>query len=278
MGPGIAYDAASRRTKTAQMPVLYGDGGATYDSTAGRWLPVSSDQVLPDGSAYVYTREASPNEFVNEIHLVQVAAATDRIIYNQGAYDALAFRPEGVYLVHHLNGTDANQGLWRLDPATGSLKAFASGATSSWAAVAAGGAWSFSQNASRFGSSTLTRLDLSADRVTTWLTVASPAPPSEAGSKTVHAMNFDANEHPIAEVYVQGGTPEVWLVSAPGQATKLSGLALGPYMPQAGLTDTHGAWVVGSDGVYLYKDSGFQRLASGPPDWIPNYTVAGPCS
>ncbi len=276
--PGIVYDAGSQRTKTTQGPVLYGDGGATYDRANGRWVPVSSAQVLSDGSAYVYTREASPTQFVNEIHLVSVATATDRIIYNGGAYDALAYRPEGVYLVHHLNGTDASQGLWLLDPATGSVKAFTSGARASWAAIAAGGAWSFSVDGSRFGSSSLARLDLSSDTVATWLTVASPAPPGEAGSRTVHAMSFDRDGHPIVEVYVQAGTPEVWLVSAPGQATRLTGLALGPNMPQPGITDSNGAWIVGADGVYLYKGSSFQRLASAPPGWTANYTVAGPCS
>src|SRR5205823_6013998 len=73
---GTSYEIATMRYRTTQSPVLYGDSSSgTYDTAAGRWLPVAWTQVLPDGSAYAYTREASPTQSRNEIHVVDVATA-----------------------------------------------------------------------------------------------------------------------------------------------------------------------------------------------------------
>ena len=58
----------------------------------------------------------------------------------------------------------------------------------------------------------------------------------------------------------------VWLVSAPGRATRLSGLPLpADQALEFGVTDAHGVWVVGADGVYLYANSVFTRVAALPP-------------
>ena len=47
-------------------------------------------------------------------------------------------------------------------------------------------------------------------------------------------------------------------MSAPGQATKLTSLLLHPDYPlEMGITDAHGLWVVGADGVYLLNDTVF---------------------
>lgn len=259
--------------------MLYGDSGASFDRPAGRWLPVPPAQVLADGSSYVYTREASPNQAVNEIHQVNVASGSDRIIDNRGAYDAIAYRPEGVYLVHHLNGTDGANGLWLLDPVTGGLKPYPAGTQASWIAIAGGGAWSFSVDGSRFGSSSLLRLDLASNTLATWYTARSSTQPPEPGSRSVRVIGFDSEQHPIVEIYsFGGGAPEVWLVTSPSQAARLSGLKLGDFTPPPGVTDSHGAWVVGSDGVYLYRGSNFERVAATPAGWTPNYSVGGACS
>jgi len=274
----IVYDSAAQVSKTTQTPVLHGDSGATYDRAAARWLPVAPAQVLADGSAYVYTREASPNQAVNEIHLVNVATATDRIIYNQGAYDAIAYRPEGVYLAHHLNGTDAANGLWLLDPVSGSLKPYPAGAQSSWIAIAGGGAWSYSVDGNRFGSSSFARLELGSGTVATWYTASSSVQPPQSGSRVVRVIGFDRENDPIVEIYTLGGnSPEVLLLTGPSQATTVSGLTLGDYTPPPSVTDNHGAWVVGLDGVYLYGGKSFQRMAAAPPGWRPDYSVAGAC-
>jgi hypothetical protein len=274
---GMSYDATSRRTGSTQSPVLYGDGGMTYDRPYRRWLPVSWAQVLADGSAYVYTREASPTQFRNEIHLVTVATGSDRIITNQDAYHAIAYQPEGIYVDHHLNGTDASSGLWLLDPASGSLKAYPSGQQATWARIAGGAAWSYSLTGNRFGSNAFARLDLNTGNVTTWFSVASPSPP-EPGFKTIRVLGFDGSD-PLVQVYIDEHTSEIWRLSAPGQATRLPDVPLGVLSPPFSVTDTHGTWLIAGDGnVYLGSGSGFTRVAAAPSGATPGAMVAGACS
>lgn len=274
---GMPYDATSRRTGTTQSPVLYGDGGLTYDRPYRRWLPVSWPQLLPDGSAYAYTREAIPTQSRNEIHMVDVATGSDRVIYNQGAYHVISYQPEGVYLDYHLNGTDASSGLWLLDPASGSLKAYPSGQQATWARIAAGAAWSYSLTGNRFGSNAFARLDLNSGAVSTWFSVASPSPP-EPGSKTIRILGFDGSD-PLVQVYVDEHTSEVWRLSAPGKATRLPDVPLGVLTPPFSVTDTHGTWLIAGDGgVYLYGGSRFTRVAAAPGGATPGPMVAGACS
>jgi hypothetical protein len=277
-GARMLFDTGRSRVYTVQTPVLYGDSGATWDPAFRRWLPVAKAQVLSDGSAYVYTREATPTPQRNEIHLVTVATGADRVVYNQDAYDAFAYVPEGIVLMFHLNGTDGAHGLWLLDPGTGSLKAFPNGAQAWWVVMGDGGAWSYSVDGNRFGSSELARLDLASGTVATWFSVTSTPPVPLAGSRSVHVIGFDASLHPIVEVYVFGGTPEVWLAPAPAHATRLSGLSLSDFTPQLGERDSHGTWIAGADGLYLYTDAGFQRVAPNPPGWDAGYAVAGACA
>jgi hypothetical protein len=262
--------------------VLYGDSGApTYDAKYQLWLPVPAAQVLADASAYVYTRGASPTQFRNEIHLVSVATGADRVIYNDDAYHALSYEPEGIYLDYHLPATDGRHGLWLLDPTTQSLKAFPAATQGWWAAVVGGGAWSYSVDGNRFGSTSFARLDLSTGVITTWFSASSQVQPPQPGAKTVRAIGFDAALHPVVEVFVDRGTSEVWLLSGPGEATKLTGLPLLDFIPALGVTDSHGTWAVGADGVYLYVGSAFRRVADAPPFTgisVGNYTIAGACA
>jgi hypothetical protein len=275
---GMVYEAATLRTRTTKSPVLYGDSNTpTYDAAFKRWLPVLWPQVLPDGSAYVYTREATPTQFRNEIHLVTVATGSDRVISDQAAYHAIAYQPEGVYVDHHLNGTDASNGLWLIEPTTGSLTPYPAGRQATWARITAGAAWSYSVDGNRFGSSSFARLDLGTGTVTTWFSVVSAQPP-EPGSKSIRVFGFDGS-HPLVQVYVDERTSEVWLLTGPGQATRLPDLALGVLTPPVSVADSHGTWLIAGDGgVYLYSGSRFKRLATAPATTNPGYMVAGACA
>lgn len=251
--------------------------GITYDRLQKRWLPVRWAQVLPDGSAYAYAREASPTPFRNEIHVVDVATGSDRVVYNQGAYNVVAYLPDGIYVDHHLSGTDGSNGLWLLDPASGSLKAYPSGQQATWGWIAAAGAWSYSPDGNRFGSNTFERLDLATGAVETWFQVASPQPPAP-GSKSIRVLGFDGS-HPLVQVYVDDHTSEIWRLIAPGQATRLPDLALGPLSPPSSVADSHGTWLIAGDGgVYLYANAAFTRVASAPSVQGGWYIVSGTCA
>src|ERR1700737_4255851 len=249
--------------------------GTTYDWPYKRWLPVRSAQVLPDGSAYAYAREASPTPVRNEIHIVNVATGSDRVVFNQDAYHVVAYQPEGVYLDYHLNGSDASSGLWLLN-AAGSLKSYPSGRQATWGWIAAGSAWSYSVNGNRFGSNSFNRLDLSTGAVGTWFTVAAPEPPAP-GSKTIRVIGFDGS-HPLVQVYVDDQTSEIWRLSAAGQATRLPDLPLGVLSPPFSVADSHGTWLIAGDGgVYLYAGAVFKRVAAAPSAVSGWYGGSGAC-
>jgi hypothetical protein len=251
--------------------------GMTYDRPFKRWLPVSWAQVLPDGSAYAYSREASPTPFRNEIHVVDVATGGDRVVLNQDAYHVIAYRPEGVYLDYHLNGTDASTGLWLLNPTSGSLKPYPSGRQATWGWITPGSAWSYSVNGNRFGSNRFNRLDLATGAVETWFTVAAPAP-SAPESNSIRVIGFDGLR-PLVQVYVDDHTSQIWRLTAPGQAIRLPDLALGVLSPPFSITDSHGTWLIAGDsGVYLHTGSAFAKVASAPPAGNGWYVVSGSCA
>ena len=276
-GQQSGFLAISSGKYTADPNAGSSSNGMSYDRPHHRWLPVNWAQVLPDGSAYAYSKEASPTPSRNEIHIVDVSTGSDRMIYNQGSYHVIAYRPEGIYVDNHLSGTDASNGLWLLDPTSGSLKAYPAGQQATWGWIAAGAAWSYSPNGSRFGSNSFARLDLSTGAVETWFQVASPQPP-EAGSKTIRMLGFDGS-HPLVQVYVDDHTSEIWRLTAAGQATRLPDLALGPLSPPQSIADSHGTWLIAADGsVYLYANSAFTRVAIAPAVASGWYVVAGACA
>jgi hypothetical protein len=263
-------------TYTADPSAGSSSTGLSYDRPQHRWLPVSWAQVLPDGSAYAYTREASPIPSRNEIHVVDVATGTDRVIYNQGSFHVVAYQSDGIYLDNHLNGTDGSNGLWLLDPASGLLKAYPSGRQATWGWIRAGGAWSYSPDGNRFGSNSFARLDLSTGAVETWFTVAAPAPPAP-GSKTIRVIGFDGS-YPLVQVYADAPTSEIWRLTGAGQATRLPDLALGALSPPSSVADSHGTWLIAGDGgVYLYANAAFTKVASAPSLASGWYIASGTC-
>ncbi len=96
------------------------------------------------------------------------------------------------------------------------------------------------------------------------------------GPKSVRVFGFGGS-HPLVQGYVDEHTSEVWLVNAPGQATPLPDLPLGPMSPPMSVADSHRTRLLTPDSVCLYANSGFQRVASAPAGGG-FYAVAGGCS
>jgi len=263
-----------------------GGGGSTYVRAYRRWLPVPAAQVLADGSAYVYEQQLADGPY--EIHVVQVANGADKMIYHMpydNAYSVLALEPEGVYVVPIIHKSGVPSGLWLLSSTAPTLMAVPGAIAEPWQVIAGGAAWG-----GPVGEDRLDRLDLSTGVVTTWFRHAVFVPPGIGSTYGVSVVGFDRSLRPLVEVYPPIDTAasparttpvaEVWLASGQGVDIKLAGMPLPDQGDlQVGVTDSHGTWFVGADGVYLYTDAGFQRVALLPPAAgpAPNYTVAGDC-
>jgi len=293
---GVFSEDSTGRFASQQTPVLYGDNftSATYDPAYRRWLPAPPSHVLADGSAYVYELEL-PDGSAYEIHLVEVASATDRMISHMpydNAYSVIAFQPAGVYVEPILHRSGLPTGVWLLDPKTRSLTAYPNSMNSTWQTVAGGGVWG--GPGGQAGDS-LTRLDLSTGLVPIWFQHAVQGAEFEGFGYGVSLIGFDRSFigfdrsfRPVVEVFPPGpapnapqqspGAPQVWIVRAPGDASELSGIALArDHALSFGVSDPLGLWLAGADGIYVYTDSGFQRIAPLAPSPTPNYTIEGAC-
>jgi hypothetical protein len=282
----IPYDETMGGYTTGQTPVLKGDSSGYFDSSYRRWIPAPAEHVLPDGSAYVYEVEiADPHAY--EIHLVKVATGADRVVFHMSydnGYSLIAFRPEGIYLQPILHRSGLPSGIWLFDLLTASLNAVPNSQDGTWLTITNGGAWG-GPGGTAGGS--LQQLDVRTGSVTTWFTHPVQGAVFEGYGYGVSLLGFDGASHPIVQVFPPGnatppdqtpGQPEVWLVSSPGQATRLSAIALiSDRALSPGMSDAHGLWLVGKDGIYLYNDSRFQRVAPLGSPASPNYSLGGTC-
>ena len=277
-GAGASQNGFIAVPSGAFTPDSTGDGG-TYDWAYRGWVPTLRSYLLADGSAYVDEQQASDGHY--EIHLVQVASRADKVILQMpydNAYSILALQPEGIYLVPLLHRSGVPQGLWLLSSTTATITEIPGAGNLAWRQIDGGGAWG-----SPVGVDRLDRLDLSTGVVTTWFQHPVQPPIGIGSGYGPDMVAFDRSHRPLVELYppVESGTnpiPELWLVSGPDQATKLTGMPLSDRFLTAGTTDSHGTWLVGSDGFYLFTDAGFKRAAPMPPGPVGEFQLAGGCS
>lgn len=263
-------------------PTVTADSG-TYDWPYKRWLPVGMAQVLPDGSAYVYETELTDSY---EIHLVQVATGADQMVFHMpydNAYQILAFQPEGIYVYPIMHRSGLASGLWLLDPTKATLKSLPTSMDGTWQLVSGGAAWG---GPGGMAGESLVRLDLATGALTTWFQHTVQGAVFEGMGYGVSVIGFDASGRPLVEVFppfdlraspAPNPKPEVWLVSSPGQASRVLGLPVPQQGGATGVRDSHGLWVEGRDGVYLYADGSFRKVAPLPALPENNYMLTGAC-
>jgi hypothetical protein len=197
------------------------------------------------------------------IHVVDVASGVDRVVYGTGQFDVAAYSNEGIYLIHHLVGTDGSDGLWLLNPRNGLLRQV--GARLQWQFPAGASAWSTDVDpkvapppqGAFMRANRVEHLDLKTGAVTPWMT---------RGGQQVFVDGVDADGHPFIEVGT-ATTSEVWIASSPTSAEKL--FSSSPGDPSStGLwfsqPDTGGrVWFASSNGISLYQPgSGLQLMVA----------------
>jgi hypothetical protein len=245
--------------------------GSAYDAGSNKWLPVSRELVSPDGTRYAYSSGVQTHY---EVHVVDIASGADRMLYS-GPTDffVLAFESDAIYVV---NAIAPRQGvfekLYRLDPAGGS-PALVPGSDRhlyqwGWVLVSDGAAWGIDVPIQGSGYSVL-RLDLATNQVTDWLD----------GQAT---MFWPIGTDKMHRLYLANNQQQLWRIGSPGQVDRLANP--GPVTPSAGLgapsgfvSDSHGVWISGQGGVWLYSVPGEPiQVQVGPLD--ANVWLGGPCA
>lgn len=85
----------------------------SYDAVAGKWLPVPSAWVAPNGATYAYARGAT-------VHVVSVTDGADKQFTIPSSVQVVAYDSAGIYLEQAIPNSDAPpSGLGLLNPVTG---------------------------------------------------------------------------------------------------------------------------------------------------------------
>jgi hypothetical protein len=254
--PAGVYKLSSEDTpSTAAAPVLPGSFSTptgSYDRAVRRWLPVSRDVVRSDGLAYAYAeayRVKPSDQFESQTHLhvVSLATGVDRIIYSGGPYDVVAYEPEGIYLVGvHYYAGETTSGLWRVDPTSGVVVQVE--AAGYFVHVGNGFGWTLDRG---IQPSILNRVDLRTRSTQTWADVTNAA--------WLYFVGQDSSGLPFVEVEKFDGAGALVHYGAPKSSTTIG---TGDFWPGT-VTDGHGTWFSGPDGVYLYAAGRLERVSSG---------------
>ena len=222
---------------TVATPVLTGWYGTSYSWAAGRWLPTDWKYVAPDGLHYAYPEVETPFK----LHVVDIRTGSDRVISSGTVWGILDYRADGIYVTKtRYYAGESNNGLWRMNPTTGSLLQLL---PESAATLDLSGAAAWGSDVPIFPT-TLYRYDLKTGARTIWF-----KPPSHA----VGYIASDSSGRPLVGVFASGRTGALWLLSSPFKGTVLHTGDGGPWYGSAGSTDSHGTWL---DGLWLLRPNG----------------------
>ncbi len=247
--------------------------GWTYSTKVSSWLPVRPEAVSPDGSRYAWIEYLSNRD--QRVHVVDAATNKDSVLVATGDLDFPQWQPDGIYLDHHLIGTDYGRGLVRLDPVTGESTEVSVpdvGKSGGWV-VHAGGAWLADWHPGPMisldrGADRLRRYDLATGRVDTWF---------YDSSRGVELQGFDSADHPVVGLEDWGSgqprNPRLLTLTQPNVGTTL--WAADGVFDMSVRPDAHGLWFLSiTQGIWLL------RAGANQPEKISAvkaYGISGPC-
>jgi hypothetical protein len=261
--------------QTTAQPILKGSAGLGYDAAQSRWVPAGPEVFSTDGSEYAWT-ERNQIGPLSRLHVTKVVDGSDRSWAVPVPKDPefqghgplvpvpLAMTADGILLTYGWEGT---YGVWRLDPASGSLTKVSGepaprgyGAGAVWLQPLRG---STPVGVEQSGD-TLARLDPRSGAVEDWL---------HRDGVVVSYLGADRDGYP----WVWAGTvynfqvpqvSKIWRVRGPGEAD----LILDGQRISRIYADAHGTWFASDAGVYLFAANRLERVSAGPVG-----EVLGPC-
>jgi hypothetical protein len=245
------YDVA-----TTVAPLLYGDGGGFYDGAVKRWVPTSPASTLADGSAYAYvTADSAAN-------IVDVASGKVRS-FDLRPLDrptVLDFDANGIYLYSPSAIGGPGEGVWLLNPSTGSLaqvgvvhRVWAVRDRKAWVARLDPRDKTVWPPIEIQPADTLAQVDLGTGAETEWFYRAGAYP----------WMIGVVSGHPLIAVPGGGGQNEIRVLDEPrsdGTLVYSGSLVFNGYF-QNYQGDGDRIWLGSERGIYLYRPGrGFQKV------------------
>ncbi len=216
----------------------------TYSWPAHRWLPVRYSQVAPDQTRYAYVGDTGsqfPPQSQGNLHVVDVAAGTDRIVLKggpwtsqaSGVWGIISYSSDGIYLQKEAAASEGNWGVWLVDPLTGAMRQIFPDSIRN-TSFGSGAAWT-GNSADVLSSSAVYRIDPSTGDRVQWFSKPNP---------WLWYAGSDASGKPLIQWIQQAPAPsELWVLSGPSQGTLLySGSQNGIPFPSQTATDPRGVW------------------------------------
>ena len=269
---GITSNSQNGVLTTIATPALSGNlalyGPPFYDAAQRRWVPVDSGQSTADGAFYAYETWDSANVTQAQVHVVNVAQATEKTFVvavpaNAQGFTVADFDAAGVYLMantfEHLPS-----GVWLMDSTNGTLRQVTQ--VGPVAAVRSGYAWLSTIDPhdpsppqlrrSGTASDSIVRFDLASGAQTTWF---------YRPGMEVSLIGFASAGRPIVYIEDPSGSTdlsETWLSGGPGSNGTLVYSGRQPYIvsPQG---DGDRIWFGGYTGIYMYTQShGLQKVVA----------------
>ena len=228
----------------ASDPAAGSQDWVTYSWPAHRWLPVRYNQVAPDQMRYAYVGDTGsqfPPQSQGNLHVVDVAAGTDRIVLKGGPWTSQAsgvwgiirYSPDGIYLQKEAAASEGNWGVWLVDPLTGAMRQIVPDSIRN-TSFGSGAAWT-GNSTDVLSSSGVYRIDPSTGDRVLWFRKPNP---------WLWYAGSDASGKPLIQWIQQAPAPsELWILAGPSQGSLLySGPQEAIPFPGSYAVDSHGVW------------------------------------
>jgi hypothetical protein len=311
-GELIRFDPVRFRMLTLRQPVLEAGGQSSlgsWDAIKSRWVPVEAGLISPDGTAYAWTEQPSPEARRSRIHVTTVADGTDRVVLTSGAggdpsvdFSVVRYDQDALLLTS-LGASEggwynADRGLWRFDLNSDTLTPLIPQAVS-WNLLSPHAAWSSDVDPNGGPPvaapspdvgpmpDRLVRFDLTTGNMTTWMT--------KPGT-IVMVLGVDLLDRPLIRIQSSVST-ELDFSIEPNRVTPVLRFSLPPvygpsdawnatglgYRPSQVMSDAHGIWLTRfagpQDKLSLFDPArGLVELTSlGQVDSVHPWHPAGPC-
>jgi hypothetical protein len=212
----------------------------TYSWPSRRWLPVRYDLVAPDQLHYAYIGEVPsyPPQSQGNLHVVDIAGGTDRIVLkggqwtqSSGVWGIIRFATEGIYLQKEAYASEGNWGVWLVDPSSGAIREIFSESIGN-TSFGSGAAWTGND---LYTSTQVFRIDPTTGERVLWFSKPNP---------WLWYAGSDASGRPLIQWIPQAPAPsELWVLSGPYQGSRLySGPQSSIPFPSEMAADSRGVW------------------------------------
>ena len=233
---------------------------SSYDVQAGKWVPVPSSAISPDGRSYAYGLGTTEGGGSNgTVHVIDVVTGQDRQVWaGAGGAQVLGYVSSDVYFFELAGSGPAV--LWVVDPARPSTAHRVGPMPNSWSVELVGPLGMFALgNDSAGHPNRVDHMDLATGTVSTWF--VGPTVPTR-----MRLLALDGQGYPI----VATDPSRALLVTGVNQSVVIADGSNISFQPETAMGDAHGIWFGEPGSIWLYdRAAGLRKVFAMPASQFP---------